>query len=81
MTISFIVGFLFTLGLGFGGMLQRTKIAGFLTFNEYWDPQLLILFVSAVAFNFAFFHYILRIKKLPVYAEKFQIPTNKNLDW
>lgn len=79
--ITFFVGAIFTLGLGFGGMLQRAKIVNFLTMSDNWDPQLLILFCSAVGFNVLSFHYIINKKKIPVFAEKMELPTNKNIDF
>jgi hypothetical protein len=75
--ISFIVGIIFTLGLGFSGMLRRSKIMGFLTLNSNWDPTLLFVLGAAVGGNIATFHYILNIKKTPILAEKMSVPTNK----
>ena len=57
--ITFIVGVLFALGLGFGGMLKRSKILGFLVLSKNWDPVLLILFMTSVGANMVTFHFIL----------------------
>lgn len=56
MVISFIVGNIFCLGLCFSGMTQRTKISGFLTLDENWDPSLLFVLFSAVLGNMITFN-------------------------
>lgn len=78
--ITFFVGVIFTIGLGFAGMLRRTKIIGFLTLNSYWDPTLLFVLGAAVLGNMGLFHYIINIKREPLYAQKLEIPANKTID-
>ena len=72
--ITFFVGAIFSMGLGFGGMLKRKKIENFLAIHEDWDPQLLILFISAVAFNIISFHFIIKVRGKPVLASTFNLP-------
>ena len=46
-------------------MTKVSKIIGFLTINENWDPSLMFVMVGALAFNFISFYFIL--KSNPVY--------------
>lgn len=57
--VAFFTGIIFGLGLGFGGMLRKTKIIGFLALRTDWDPSLLFLFASAVGFNMITFYLII----------------------
>lgn len=49
--VYLITGFIFSLGLGLGGMLNPENIKRFLevTNTQNWNPQLLIVLMSAVA--------------------------------
>jgi uncharacterized membrane protein YedE/YeeE len=56
--ISLLVGIIFGMGLIIAQMTNPSKIIGFLTLGENWDPSLLFVMTSAVfisffAFNFA----------------------------
>jgi len=79
LSISFIVGLLFGVGLLISGMGRRSKIIGFLTLNSNWDPSLMFVMVGAVMTNFVTFHYILQ-HSTPMYGTKFDIPQNKVVD-
>lgn len=74
------IGMIFGAGLLIGGMVRRTKIIGFLSLGDGWDPSLLFIMVGALGVNFITFHFILKMKK-PIIAVKFEIPTKKILDW
>jgi len=67
--ISYIVGIIFTLGLGFSGMLKRSKIISFLTLSNGWDPTIGLVLLTAVTINVITFHLIINKKKKPVYSE------------
>ena len=66
MPISFFVGVLFGIGLMVSGMCRRTKIVGFLTINDNWDPSLILVMGGAIAVNLLTFHYIIRVRKSAV---------------
>ena len=53
-----ITAALFALGLIISGMNKRSKILGFLTINENWDPSLMIVLCGAVGLNFITFNTI-----------------------
>jgi len=69
----FIFGVIFGLGLLISGMCRISKIFGFLTINNSWDPSLLFVMASAVSINFFSFRYILKMKT-PKEAPSFSIP-------
>lgn len=50
--IAFASGLLFAVGLGVSGMLQPTKIIGFLDFAGAWDPTLLGVMGGAIPVYF-----------------------------
>ena len=77
LAISFGVGSIFASGLTFAGMLRRSKIYGFLTFDKNWDPSLLFVLLSAVLGNIFTFHYLLRIRKVPFLGGKYSFPKDK----
>mmetsp|Transcript_1228 Transcript_1228/g.1356 ORF Transcript_1228/g.1356 Transcript_1228/m.1356 type:complete len:180 (+) Transcript_1228:557-1096(+) len=72
--LSLAVGAIFGLGLGVSGMTRRSKIYGFFTLNENWDPSLAFVMMGAVLVNMGTFSYILNIKKKPFLTRKISLP-------
>lgn len=70
MPVSWVVGFIFGIGLVISGMCRRSKILGFLTINDNWDPSLMLVMVGAIAVNLVTFHYIINKRRMPVLAPK-----------
>lgn len=68
MPISFLVGFIFGIGLVFSGMCRRTKINNFLTLYGDWDPSLMFVMGGAVGVNIITFQLIIRKMKTPLIA-------------
>ena len=79
MILSYIFGAFFGLGLTLSGMCRISKILGFLTLNDNWDPSLMFVMMSAVTINFFTFKCILSYNK-PKEAEKFGIVKNNVID-
>ena len=79
--ISLLVGIIFGGGLTLSGMNRGTKIRGFLSIKENWDPSLIFVMVAALGFNLIAFQLILRKTKKPVMEKKYGLPTNNKLDW
>ena len=77
MPISWAIGFLFGLGLVISGMCRRSKILGFLTLYDGWDPALMLVMVGAIGVNLFTFWYIIRVLKKPYLGPKLAIPANK----
>lgn len=72
-------GLVFGLGLSLSGMLDPTRVRGFLDVTGAWDPTL--IFVLAGAVIVATLGYRLsRLLTRPAFDESFQIPTNRRID-
>lgn len=74
---SFLVGFLFAIGLAISGMTQPQKVIGFLNPME-WDPSLLFVMLGAVGFNMISYP-LIRKKSHPLLDMKWHIPTRKDV--
>lgn len=61
-------------------MCRRTKIIGFFTINENWDPSLAFVMGGAVVLNMFTFHYIIHKKKKPILGPKLDISNNRTID-
>jgi len=75
--VSFVVGFIFALGLGVSGMTQAEKIISFLNPWE-WDASLLFVMLGAVGVHFILYP-IIRKKSSPLLDTKWHVPTKKDL--
>jgi len=64
--MGFLVGTLFGFGLMFSGMLRRTKVYGFFTLKENWDPSLGFVMGGALGFNMFTFNYLMKNKQKPI---------------
>ena len=80
LVVSFVVGVLFALGLGVSGMLQPSKVMGFLDVAGTWDPSLMLVMVGAIAVNTVAYHLIVRKREAPLFNARFLIPTRKDVD-
>lgn len=77
---AFISSLIFGLGLGVSGMTLPAKVIGFLDITGAWDPSLLAVMVGAISVHFVAFQLITK-RKNPLVADKFQVPTRRDLDW
>jgi uncharacterized membrane protein YedE/YeeE len=77
--IALIAGSMFGAGLVIGGMTRPSKVRGFLDFTGSWDPTLMFVMGGAVAVHFIAYR-LIRGRAHPVLAERFQLPTRKDLD-
>ena len=80
MPISWVVGFLFGIGLATSGMLRRSKINNFLTIYENWDPSLMLVMGGAVGVNIITFNLIIHKMKQPAWAKELALPKATDLD-
>ena len=79
---SFAAGFVFSLGLVVSQMTNPEKVISFLDFSgglSGWDPSPGFVMGSAMLVTFTGYHYLQR-RTRPVFAEKFQMPTNQKID-
>lgn len=77
--ISFVVGLLFALGLGFSGMTQTHVVKGFLDVFGNWDLNLMGVMVGAITVHSIVYH-LIKKKESPLFDSKFHLPTKKDLD-
>ena len=77
--VSFFSGIIFSIGLGLAGMLQPSKIIGFLDIFGDWDPSLIFVMIGAIAVHSLAYSFA-RKKKSPVFDPKFYIPTRKDIN-
>jgi uncharacterized protein len=74
---SVLLGFIFALGLGLGGMTQPQKVIGFLDVMN-WDPALLFVMMGAVGVHALIFPFLRRRKKA-VWGSPMQIPDRRDI--
>ena len=76
---SLISGIIFGLGLAISGMLNPSKVLGFLNIFEDWDPSLMFVMVGAILI-FSPLHFIFKKKSKPIFAKVFIFPSKKDID-
>ncbi len=76
---SWFAGFLFALGLGISGMTRPDIVQGFLDPFGNWNPSLIGVMAGAILIFSVAYRLIIKRKK-PLWAEKFNLPTKKDID-
>jgi hypothetical protein len=76
--MSVLSGFIFALGLGFGGMTDPSRVLDFLNVTGSWDATLLGVMGGAVSVYAVASRLICR-RKAPICAAQFEIPTHRQL--
>ena len=77
--ITFLSGLIFALGLGISGMTEPHIVRGFLDVFGNWDPRLMGVMIGAIFVHAISFRLIMK-KHSPLLADKFEIPTRKDID-
>ena len=77
--ISLLVGFIFALGLGYGGMTQPQVVKGFLDFFGNWNMSLMGVMIGAIVVHSLFYQLIKR-RHSPLFDTKFHLPTKRDID-
>lgn len=75
--VSFVVGFIFALGLAISGMTQPQRITGFLD-PWQWDPSLLFVMIGALSIHLVAYP-LVRRRTSPLFDTKWYIPTRKDI--
>jgi uncharacterized protein len=78
--VALIAGLMFALGLVVSGMTQPAKVIGFLDITGKWDPSLAFVMGGALLVTLIAFAITPRSGKRPWFAEKFELPTRKDID-
>jgi len=78
--ISFLVGFIFAIGLGVSGMTQPQKVIGFLDFFGRWDPSLFFVMFGAVAVHVVTYR-LIKKRGHPVLETKWHFQERNDITW
>ena len=76
---ALIIGAIFGTGLAIAGMLNPSKVVGFLDVFGDWDPSLAFVMGGGVLVN-AIGHRFVVKRKTPVQCTTFSMPTSTNID-
>ena len=76
---ALIIGSIFGAGLAIAGMLNPSKVAGFLDIFGDWDPSLAFVMGGGVLVN-AIGHRFVMKRKAPIQCATFSMPTSTNID-
>jgi len=76
---SFVVGFLFALGLGISGMTKPQAVQGFLDLFGQWDYSLLGVKGGAILTHGILYRLIMK-RSSPLFDTKFHVPSKKEID-
>lgn len=77
---ALFVGFIFALGLGISGMTQPGRVIGFLNLRGDWDPTLIFVMMGALMVH-APAYYLIRRRKRPLLADRWNIPEPSAITW
>ena len=76
---ALIIGAIFGTSLAISGMLNPSKVVGFLDIFGDWDPSLAFVMGGGVLVN-AIGHRFVMKRKAPVQCATFSMPTSTNID-
>lgn len=77
--VAFLLGALFAIGLGVGGMTLPAKIIGFLDVTGAWDPSLVLVLGGAVT-TYAVMYRIAMGRSRPLFAGAYVLPGLSQID-
>ena len=76
---ALISGLVFGVGLAISGMLDPSKISGFLDIFGVWDPSLALVMTGGVAVNAVGHRFVMR-QSAPFFALRFTLPSLTSID-
>jgi len=74
-----VIGAIFGIGLAIAGMLNPSKVVGFLDIFGDWDPSLALVMGGGVLVNAIGLRFVLK-QKTPIQSAKFLLPTASRID-
>lgn len=74
-----IIGSIFGFGLALSGMLNPSKVQGFLDITRIWDPSLAFVMVGGILVTLIGYPIVLKRPK-PVLSDLFRLPTISKID-
>jgi len=72
-------GLVFGAGLGLAGMLNPSKVVGFLDIFGAWDPSLGLVMAGGILVN-ATGHFFVMKRGRPLFETQFDLPTSRIID-
>jgi uncharacterized membrane protein YedE/YeeE len=75
---SFVVGFIFALGLGLSGMTQPQKVVAFLDVFGAWDPSLMFVMLGSIIVHFISYK-LIRKRTSPLLSPDWHVPTKREI--
>ena len=76
---ALIIGAVFGIGLAIAGMLNPSKVVGFLNVFGDWDPSLAFVMGGGVLVNAIGHRFVIK-RKAPIQCAAFSMPTSTNID-
>ena len=76
---ALIIGAIFSAGLAIAGMLNPSKVVGFLDIFGDWDPSLAFVMGGGILVN-AIGHRFVMKRKAPIQCATFSMPTSTAID-
>ena len=77
--MAMISGIIFGAGLAISGMLDPSKVSGFLDLFGVWDPSLAFVMGGGVVVNGLGYLWVKK-QQSPVFARQFKLPTSQAID-
>lgn len=77
---AFVSGALFSVGLAVSGMINPSKIEGFLDFTGNWDPTLAFVMGGALVVFAPAYRWVVKTER-PVFEAKFDVPARRDVSW
>ena len=76
---ALIIGVVFGIGLAIAGMLNPSKVSGFLDVFGDWDPSLAFVMGGGVLVNTIGHSFVMK-RKAPIQCTTFSMPTSTNIE-
>ena len=76
---ALIIGAVFGIGLAIAGMLNPSKVVGFLDIFGDWDPSLAFVMGGGVLVNTIGHRFVMK-RKAPIQCATFSMPTSTNIE-
>ena len=77
--VALISGLIFGVGLALAGMLNPSKVTGFLDVFGVWDPSLAFVMAGGIAVNATGYFLFVR-KGKPLFSSSFKLPETVHID-
>ena len=77
---AFLIGAVFGIGIAISGMANPAKVVNFFDIAGTFDPSLIFVMGGAVVTAFIGYRIVFAVRKTPIQAATFALPTRKDID-